>query len=502
MNMSGRVMLSAVLVAMIATLTGSTLAQDAFTLANRAKAGGYTERLGDVPLGGVIRTDERYNKDSLFQGPRGWAYWNLLQNPKEYQNPNLWPDKRPTYFFGQLVMPAGSALTIHGRFPCARYFKFNLYKFERSTFVAIPGASLAGYDIEPDPGSDNPFKVGADRNVKNRNFTINVLADNAPTSVAERPKNTLYVGKDEKEVQAGLRIYVTDKGYDGAGWGPGDAPSADDRGVTCEGKLADGTRLSNEGVIKRFGRPMGSAPPPVSVEQWYKMIDSKENDPALTPSTAPARPDAQFELFWGMRYTLAGAFMKPDQRSKIPLATEMEGGGDPTTGYMVNYLSRKFGPLYVFRAKLPTFPNTFDGAKTMTDGQVAYWSVATVASAPSGELWDGVSDMQVPLDKDGFYTIVVSRPEDRPKNATRENGIAWIDWGPGEGLDDPRNRTDWGMLLMRYMVCSPNWEQSPMKAKQPGMEPNVMGPYYPRGYYTTKEQFESDGVRKLPQDKT
>jgi hypothetical protein len=35
--------------------------------------------------------------------------------------------------------------------------------------------------------------------------------------------------------------------------------------------------------------------------------------------------------------------------------------------------------------------------------------MVTLASAPSGELWDGVFDMQVPLDKDGNYTIVVSR---------------------------------------------------------------------------------------------
>ena len=143
----------------------------------------------------------------------------LCRTPRPYQDPNLWPDKRPTYFFGQLVMPAGSSLTIHGRFPHARYFKFNFYKFELSTFVAVPGAALAGYDIEPDPGSGNPFKVGADRQVKNRNFAVNVLAEEPPAHPAELPKNTIYVGRGEKELMAGFRIYVSDKGYDGAGWG-------------------------------------------------------------------------------------------------------------------------------------------------------------------------------------------------------------------------------------------------------------------------------------------
>jgi hypothetical protein len=476
--------------------TVSAFAQDSFSLERRATAK-ETNRYGDVPLGAVIRTDERYNQNGLFQGPRGWAYWNYLPDPKPYQNPNLWPDQRPTYFFGQLVMPAGSSLTIRGRFPYARYFKFNLYKFERNTFVAVPGASLAGYDIEPDPGSANPYNVGADRLVANRNFTLHILAEEAPTNAADRPKNTVYAGRDEKEVQAGFRIYVSDKGYDGAGWGPANKPSADGPGVTYEGKLADGTRLSGEEVVKQWGRPMGSAPPPLTVDQWYKLVDAKDNDPALTPTTAPARSDAQFELFWGMKYTLAGAFMKPEERTKIKLATEMEGGGDPTTEYMVDYLSRQYGPVYVFRAKLPTFPDTFAGAKTMTEGQVTYWSVVTVASAPSGELWDGVFDMQVPVDKDGYYTIVVSRPEDRPKNATNENGVAWIDWGPGEGLSDPRDRKDWGMLLMRFMVPQKDWENSPAKVTKPGMEAAVMGPYYPRGYYTTKQEFEAKGPIKV-----
>jgi hypothetical protein len=145
---------------------------------------------------------------------------------------------------------------------------------------------------------------------------------------------------------------------------------------------------------------------------------------------------------------------------------------------------------------MPTFPDTFKNAETMPDGQVVYWSVATMASAPSGELWDGVSDMMVPVDDEGYYTVVVSRPEDRPTNATSENGVAWVDWGPGEGLDDPRNREDWGMLLMRYMVCHKDWETSPCHIKTPGTEEQVMGPYYPRGYYTTKEQFEAEGPRK------
>ena len=72
--------------------------------------------------------------------------------------------------------------------------------------------------------------------------------------------------------------------------------------------------------------------------------------------------------------------------------------------------------------------------------------------------------------------------------------MAWVKWSTrGEGLDDPRNRADFGMLIMRIMANNPTWAQSPDNVTKPGMEEAVMGPYYPRGYYTTKVEFESKG---------
>jgi hypothetical protein len=96
----------------------------------------------------------------------------------------------------------------------------------------------------------------------------------------------------------------------------------------------------------------------------------------------------------------------------------------------------------------------------------------------------------------GNDTIVVSRPDDRPRNATEEHGIAWLNWGTrGEGLEDPRNRVDFGMLIMRIMACNPSWADSPAKIEQPSTEEAIMGPYFPRGEYTDKASFEANGPR-------
>jgi hypothetical protein len=254
-----------------------------FTLDKRAGARSY-DRYGDLPLGAVIRTDERYGKDPIFQGPRGWDYWNRLENPKPSQDPNLWPDKRPTYFLAQLELPSGTDLTVRSRFPHARYFKLALYRFEHDTFVSL-GNDLAAWDIEPDPGSANPYGLGADRTVENRNFTVHIVTADRPANPA---KNTVYAGKDPGVIQAVVRVYMSDEGYDGAGLGPADSPSLLGPAFECEAILADGTRLSAEEIVKRFARPLGSAPPPMNADQWYALVDSKENDPSLDPTSAPA----------------------------------------------------------------------------------------------------------------------------------------------------------------------------------------------------------------------
>ncbi len=456
---------------------------------------------GDKSVENIVRTDERYGHDGLFQGPRGWAYWNNLEYPKPIQNPNLWPDTQSTYFIGRMDLPAGSSLNLHFTYPHTRYIEFALYKWERNTFVAQD--ALSGPDIEPDPGSTNPFRVAANRLAEPRNFNLRILAEDAPSDPKARPHNTLYIGKSGGEIQGVIRLYLSDQGSDGGGWGPASSSFGYGGFPTYDGTLADGTKLSQAEVVKRFGRPIeGATKQPVTAEQWEMLVHSKENDPTLDPATAPARKDPKWEKFWTNRYSLLGMFKTPEERAKMPYQGAMEGGGDPNTQYMLVVLSRKFGPMYVMRGKMPTFPNTYAGAsgkglEIMPEAQTQYWSLVSCESMPSGQIVDGLTDMQVPLDKDGNYTIVYSRKEDRPKNATLENGVAWIEWSPrGEGVDGPQNRPDFGMLMLRFMHNNESWKQSPAYVTKPGMEEAVMGPYYPRGYYTDKASFEAQGARK------
>ncbi|MDF0673615.1 MAG: hypothetical protein P0120_04635 [Nitrospira sp.] len=455
------------------------------------------ERPGTKSLENIIRTDERYGHDGLFQGPRGWVYWNYLENPKPIQNPNLWPDMHSTYFIGRFAMPAGSSMTLRGTFPHARFFQFALYKWERNTFVAF-GESLRGADIEPDSGSTNPFHVGADRLAEHRNFTIQVLAKEPPKDLANRAKNTLYVGGEGTDIQGLIRIYLPDQNRDGTGWGPPNSSFGGKGFPTYEGKLADGTKLPAEQIVKQWAKPIvGETQKPMTLEQWEQLVNAKDNDPKLTPQTVPARNPSEWVMFTTIRYSVIGVFKSPVDRAEIPFGGAMEGGGEGP--YLVTYLSRYYGPVYVMQGKMPTFPDTYAGkdgrgAATTQEAQTQYWSLVSCESVVTGQVVDGLTDFQVPLDKDRNYTIVVSRPEDRPRNVTKENGMAWVKWSPrGEGIDGPENRADFGMLVLRIMGNSPNWKERPDNITKPGTEEAVMGPYFPRGYYTTKAEFESKG---------
>jgi hypothetical protein len=216
--------------------------------------------------------------------------------------------------------------------------------------------------------------------------------------------------------------------------------------------------------------------------------------------------------------SLAGQHIEPDPGSTNPFLVGADRLAEPRRCTLQiaaddapsdrTKRQSKFGPVYVLRGKMPTFPNAHAGGAgknltIMPDAQTQYWSVVSCEAAPSGQVVDGLTDSQVPLDAGRNYTIVVSRAEDRPQNATEQHGVAWLNWGTrGEGLDDPRNRTDFGMLMLRKMANNPTWTESPDHVTKPGTEEAVMGPYYPRGYYTTKVGFETEGVRKYTIDNT
>ena len=448
-------------------------------------------RLGSKTLETVLATDERYGHDGLWLGPRGRDYGVMLPDPKPYQHANLYPDPNSSYWFAILEMPEGSVLTLRGRFPYGRYMQFALYRSDPLGGFTATGEKFVDHEIEPDPGSENPFVPGANRRVENRDYTIRISNVDKPADPADREPNTLYAGTGAK-IQVVYRVYLPDAGRLG------------DAGVglpAYTATLADGTELSAEEVRERFNRPLlEGVAPGMPVKQWRALCSAPDNDPELERETTPARNPPVLERYLNNKWNLIGIFKSPEARAQIPANVETGFGGDPETLFMIAFVSRGFGPVLVIRGKMPLYPDTYygedrKGLEVMTDWESRYISLIMSEAPPSGMGTDGISDFQIPLDEDRNYTIVISRAEDRPANATDENGVAWVDWGTkGEGLDDELNRTDFGMVLFRFMHNNPNWAHDPDKIVEPGTEGKVMGPYFPRLSYTDKATFEAGGA--------
>ena len=88
------------------------------------------------------------------------------------------PDPHASYLvMPQLFAPFGSKMTIAGEFPRSRYFSIQpTPAFQPQNYryqgIGVGEVSYVDADIIPDPGSTNPYKVGANRNAPNRKYTV------------------------------------------------------------------------------------------------------------------------------------------------------------------------------------------------------------------------------------------------------------------------------------------------------------------------------------------
>jgi hypothetical protein len=444
----------------------------------------------------VETTNERYNHDCFWGGPKGLDY-GLLPGAQPIQKPALYPDKGSTYFVGQFKLPAGASLMIQGVYPHERYFSF-------TAAHNLPNGGLGGGDfrrddeIHPDPGSVNPFKQTNKRDATPRNYTVHIVQGDPPTPPEKRRPNTVYTSSNDPDtlIHLAMRNYIPDEGYDGTGvttLQPQDNP----HGLPTVTLLQPGKKpLRGSDMCNAVQAVKTSEPTEYPAGTWDELV-------ALSwdAANAPAKRTPVWELFWDINYSVTGFFV-PDQVTRVALFPPTDAGGfaqNPDTQYLTSTFSLGFGSVYVIRAKMPTHPKTKLGERNWTpDTQVRYWSTCTGAAPPSGAGWDCVWDEGVPVDDNGMYTLVVSRPADRPDNAREECGVKWVSFGKGEG--DYEGARPWvNTVYMRFMVPNQDWPQSPTKIPMPsGTNPYpqdayVMQEYFPTSHYETKLQYESHG---------
>ena len=320
--------------------------------------------------------------------------------------------------------------------------------------------------------------------MRKRNYTLSVVHGLRP---AKRARNTIYTGYTDPAIRVGMSIrnYLPDRGLDGTG-----AAGLPKLTLT----LADGTKLTGQSACDML-QPIEDVSTSTFPPESWKSLVAAASDPVNAP--APAQP--KWERFWNAAYSVAGSFISDqDQRAK-QFPPDDTGGfqSNPDTRYLIAPVSLKFGAVITVKGKMPMFPTTlpksvgWEPRKT----QVRYWSACTGSSPVSGLGYDCVYDQQIPLRGDRRYTLVISLPKDKPKNATEKCGYKWLSFGKGENYPDPAARDYVDTLYMRFMAASTSFAQAPQRVKEPGTEPKVMGPYLPRSAYTSKAAFEKLGCK-------
>ena len=101
---------------------------------------------------------------------------------------------------------------------------------------------------------------------------------------------------------------------------------------------------------------------------------------------------------------------------------------------------------------------------------------------------DCLFDEEIPLAPNGFYTIAISRAEDRPRNAIKECGIAWLPMADdGDGMFDD----DVTIIQFRHMLASKDFDHAIQRVMKQDELESVMGPYMPKTRYLMPNQVET-----------
>lgn len=341
------------------------------------------------------------------------------------------------YWRGEFRLDPGERLEIDGHFPHARQMSFNVHRLSDNAALA----SARDVDIVPARGAINPFLPGARRDSRRRDYRL--LIDGAPGQPAPGMVRVDTGGKGF-EGRLLYRLYLPDRGRPGGG-----VPLPVVAKVTAGGER----------------RPLGgTCPDPARVDP------TQPTGPTRIP---PAPGTAEDPIVWLGSATPSG-----------------KGSGD----VLVNrdnayaYAMTDFGKgeVLLLEGTAPTHARTSEGARIMGSGQVRYWSLCAYRH-PSDRSADCLADEAIPLDRRGRYRVVVSPAGKRPANARQACGIGWIDaMTRGEGV-----------LLLRHVAPAPTFANTPLKVAAGMPAASMLGPYEPRGAYTSREKVEALQCRSL-----
>ncbi len=341
---------------------------------------------------------------------------------------------------GFIPVPEGGKVVFKGEYPHSRYFAFHPSDFDTNNL-----STLLDVDLEPDEGSVNPFREAVPDGM-GRRFTAQIV-------FAEKPDNP-----EKNTTYAGVKV--------NGGRNPA---------VFC--------------VYRTTGSELG-AMPPNNAGVWLPSVtvyDAAGNQTlhyeAADPHPEGSEPPIETTRFAPLPIPDHRGLCWPEEystKSNWGLPYDILASADIL--YLVTPYTNRLGRVHVTRGKKFTSPDTPREPVHAPGKEIRAFTVTTY-NFWAGICEDAVIDVDIPVDDRGYYTIVVSSKEDRPSNATAENGVAWLDWGTY--LD--------GQLTFRLLVRR---QESLVKLKaavETGEAAAEIAPYVPQSKHCSKQAFEEKG---------
>ena len=388
-----------------------------------------------------------------------------------------YPDANVYYWAAGFTTPPGARLEWVGKYPASRYMSFASYN-ERGR----PMDSLPDFLIRPESGK-NPFEAGSPRSAGKSGYRVEIVpqAPETERGIGSRQStgdyNRLFTPPYGNGQQQSIlyRIYLPDTGKEPAGGVALPTPRL---------HLKDGRVLENEAACKalRTGQLARLTSDAMGIKaEDYRALISQPGKPDTWPAQNPASWHIQLD-----RKSLLGIYT-----GEINESARRSTGGffpNPDNFYIRTIVNRRHGPVFLVRAKAPTTPHTASGDKSMGDGDLRYWSICSNQSFVNTRVNDCLYDEEIPRDRNGYFTVVVSRPEDRPRNANLACGIGWLPMAAdGDGMFDK----DVSIVQIRHMLPAENFAHSIDRIETQDQIAAVMGEYMPQTRYLQTNQVEA-----------
>lgn len=376
------------------------------------------------------------------------------------------PDEAAVYWVAAVPALPQTRLRIEGEFPQARYFSYNAYDT-----LLRPTDALTDYQLEVDGG--NPYRTAAGTAAR---YTAYVEPGAVPE---QRSANTFYAGSVNVVGQAALpnpawaliyRVYLP-------------------QGSRSGGVALPSLHLEAGGADTPIAFEPCNPLPPDGVPSLLNAAIREASDPGLLGLPFPFSPETpQMIRFYGLpetvRVLLSNAL---DFDLPLEAITARDTGGgflsNVDNAYLTSMMSRDKGALYILRGRAPRYAHLPSDAP-LGSAQLRYWSICTNEFV-SQRYVGCLTDFQVPVDRDGFFTVVVSDPDQRPDNAVADNAMAWLPWGAA--YPD-------SVLIYRHMLPSAHFAQAVQNVPYGTPPSEVMGDYLPRIAYCDRERIEAAGA--------